>query len=275
MSYSCIYCPGQCRFALSILTCERCGSEQGDPAFEDEWNVSDRTCEFRESDYKSNDDQIDRLNHYQKDKQQAAIKDIFMTIQDSTNLPDSTMELAKALYTDYLSNPKHRAIRGEARRMEFCAACTYFATKSMVQGVLTQNRVVELVFKNSIVTLHWACKELLEIFWNDRRYSELFAGRDVHITEAITRVSKVVSKHSDIPVRDIYKLTHKMVDKIKRKDETFLRETSSERLASSLVFVGCKLLKKGIPLNTMALLSGTNVSHLLKLEKKIQNYIHG
>lgn len=275
--YTCKYCSGHCRFTLSNLTCENCGSEQDVPVFEDEWNVSERTCEYKDmyTNYISNDDNIAHSKHKDIDKQQAASRSLFMTIQDKTKLSDSTMDLAQTLLSTYQTDPKNHMIRGEQRRLEFCVACTYYATKSSLHGVMTLNRIIELVFINNFISLHWACKELLEFFANDKRFSDLFGGRDIHITEAITRISKNVSKNTDVPMKDIYKLAHKMVDKIKRKDEHFVTETSSERLAASLVFVGCKLLKKNIPLNTMVLLSGTNESNLLKLEKKIKSYIRG
>ena len=305
--HRCIYCQSECQFTRSNLTCMNCGTEQGVPVFEDEWNVADRTCDFythhlsRYPEY-SDGPLYPEFDLNNKNKNKSATRpnslndDLFTRIQENTKLPDSTMELAKSMNHSYLQDPKKHHIKGEQRRLEFCAACTYFATKSMSHGVLSLNRVVELVFKNNVISLHWACKELLETFWNDKRYSELFRGRDMHVTEAITRISKLVGcisrdgsgrgkdnernssndNHNDtIPVKDIYKLAHKMLDKIKRIDEAFVNETQSERLAASLVFVGCKLMKKSIPLHAMAMLSGTNEGHLLKLESKIKVLIKG
>lgn len=269
--YTCVYCKGKCRFTRSNLTCETCGSEQGVPVFEDEWDVSNRAYNMADESILHPLQNVDDKNKNQN-KQQAINNALFMTIQDRTFLPDSTMDLAKSIFTTY-STEHEKTVKGEQRRLEICTACTYFATKSMRQGKMTVDRILELVFPNNIISLHWACKDLLQTLWNDKRYAELFQGRDIHITEAITRLSKLASPTSGTPVKDIYKLAHKILDKINRKDEAFVSETRSERLAACLVFVSCKLLKRGIPLNAMAILSGTNEGHLLKLERRVKELL--
>lgn len=296
----CIYCQGPCRFTISNLTCTHCGAEQDQPVYENEWNVHDRVCSMDISTYDTQ--KSFNPHHSQKmttmtysDKQHNIIKDNLMTIQSATQLPDSIIESAEQMYHAYTTHPQKHTVKGEQRRLQFLTACSYFSAKSMRTGSLTLNQIVQMVFKNNIVSIHWACKEIVNILCNDTRFSHLFTYQDVHITDSITRVSKTIAAeinnenqkinsqecskihiHTQDIFKKLYKMAHRIMEKIEQKNKTFVTQTRSDHLASSLVFVAYKLLKETkITLKTFAVLSGTNETTLVKLENQIKTYLVG
>lgn len=259
-------CRNICVFTSCNLTCMTCGLEQDVPVFQDEWNISDRTALY-ENDFE-HEKRTNRLSY-----------PIFERIHVLTNFPENIMKTAKEIYKLYLKK-SNRCFKGEAKRMEFCTACVYFASKNMNQGgSLSQSHIAHLVFNDSNNTsIYWACKEL-EKELSESEFKSLFSvsnfqGSVIKITESLPcMVKRILDKTLHEPDKtektkiQLLKTCHKIFDILQRKEIDLIAMTHPGKFGASLIFVASKILKMNIKLNHIALLLCVSEPMLLKMEK--------
>jgi hypothetical protein len=274
-------CRQQCVFSESCLTCTTCGLEQDIPIFKDEINVFDRACYFPEV----TEDARVKANQTRNNM-------FFNIIQDSCKIPDSVMQLALDMFSHYINHTK-KSINREFKRLEFCCACVYYASRSINTGVLTQDFIIQKVFheRNNLhniklnsgdninaPSIQWACKELIQSIPNSP-YSHLFVIENRCQTSCLPRMIKKVTTNLLMwdpcmqQYKDLFKLCHKLYDIAQKNDKELIENTHPEKFATSLIFIGLKILKKRIGLSNLARLTDTSEPLILKIEKKMLSWL--
>jgi len=248
-----------------------CGLEQDVPVFQDEWNVYERTCPFEAL--------------FEETSIKTHFNETFEKIQSIVLISDDLKNTAKQILQEYFDrSPK--TIKGEQRRLEFCTACVFYASKDLNHGAfVSQSHIVEKVFKNESFykpCIQWACKDLSATMINTS-FKHLFLINPqqssskvldtfpillhkvfdhMHITKQLKETEKNQKK--------IISLTcTKMLDAIKTHNSEIIFLTQPEKLTASIVFVTCKILKVNLKLHVAALLLDVSEPLLLKMEKKI------
>jgi hypothetical protein len=73
--------------------------------------------------------------------------------------------------------------------------------------------------------------------------------------------------------KDLFKLCHKLYDIAQKNDKELIENTHPEKFATSLIFIGLKILKKRIGLSNLARLTDTSEPLILKIEKKMLSWL--